>query len=289
MHGQSGNHPTHGVVSRRELLAAGVGRGAIEHGVKRGRLFLKYRGVYAVGRPDLSVWGERRAIVLACGTGAVLSHRSAAGAWGLRPDGGTRWEVTVPSDRGPGAPVKPYRKALAPHEIAVLDGVPITTVARTLFDLSSLIPIHQERRAIERAVQLELFHLPEVARILDANHGRPGAPALARLLDDFRTHGMTHTRSDLEAAVLQICLDHRLPRPQVNHHDGIREVDFRWPASRVVLEADGYEYHRTRAAFEADRVKRLALEAEGWRVLAVTYRQVFDTPAVVAAALRQIL
>src|SRR4051794_27788955 len=91
----------HGVVSRRELLSAGWGRREIQHALQTRRLLTKYRGVYAIGRADLSVWGERRAAVLACGAGAVLSHRSAAAAWGLRPHAGPSWDVNVPGDRSP--------------------------------------------------------------------------------------------------------------------------------------------------------------------------------------------
>src|SRR4051812_12193353 len=125
MHGLDSIH-LHGVVSRQELLAAGIGRGAIEHALKRGVLYGKYDGVYTVGRRELSPNGERRAIVLACGAGARLSHRSAAAAWGLRPDGGTRWEVTVPTDRRPNAPVRTYRNRLADDEVCELDGIPVT-------------------------------------------------------------------------------------------------------------------------------------------------------------------
>jgi hypothetical protein len=222
----------HGTVSRQELLASGMTRDAIERRTRNGRLVRKYRGVYAVGRPDLTVWGERRAVVLACGAGAVLSHRSAAGAWGLRPDNTSRWDVIVPGTgrRRPAAPLRTYRHRLAPAEITVLEHVPVTTVARTLFDLASHIPPHQLRRAIERAVELELFDLPEVEAVLDAHPGRPGAPALMALLADLRAHGMPRTRSDLEAAFLQLCLDHALPRPEINRRADGRETDATWPA-----------------------------------------------------------
>jgi hypothetical protein len=200
----------HGVVSRRELLAAGVGTGAIAHRIKARRLFVKYPGVYAVGRADLTVWGERRAIVLACGEGAVLSHRSAASAWGLRPSGGAMWELTLPGTarRRPHAGVRPYRRRLAEHEVTTLRGVPITTVARTLFELSSVIAIHLERRAIERAVELDLFHLPDLQRILDAQHGRPGAPALARRTARFTGDEIEQQPAQVAAELFDL-LDYR--------------------------------------------------------------------------------
>src|SRR4051794_21144645 len=186
----------HGVVSRRELLAAGVGRRAIEHRLTNGSLHHKYDGVYAVGRPELSILGERRAIVLACGDGAVLSHRSAAAAWGLRPDSSPRWEVTVPAAarREPAAPVRIRRSDLAADEIRELDGIPTTTVARTLIDLAAVVPPHQLRRAVERAEQLELFDLRELRRLTPRPRRRPGVPKLVELLDDIASHGLTMPR-----------------------------------------------------------------------------------------------
>jgi very-short-patch-repair endonuclease len=281
----------HGVVSRRELLASGLGRGAIEHRLSTGRLFKTYRGVYAAGRPDLTVWGRRRAIVLACGAGAVLSHRSAASAWGLRPTSGAMWEVTLPGTARvqPDADVKPYRRRLADHEITTLHGIAVTTVARTLFDLSSVIPIHHERRAIERAVELDLFHLPDLQRILDAQHGRRGAPALVRLLRDFRAHGLTRTHSDLEAAFLQLCLDHHLPRPRVNHYADGREADFTWGGSDLIVEIDSWRHHRHHKAFTTDRAKDRAALRQGRRTARFTGDEIEQRPAQVAAELRELL
>ena len=279
----------HGVVARHELLAAGMNDNAIDHRRRSGRLFTKFRGVYAIGRPELTPWGRRRAIVLACGDGAVLSHRSAASAWGLRPDGGGAWEVTVSGVRRPRAPVHPYRKRLAAHEVTVLDGVPITTVPRTLFDLSGVIPVHHLRRAIERAVELDLFHLPDVERILHEHRGRPGAPALDGLLADFWRHGMTRTRSDLEAAFLQLCLDHGVPRPSINHYTNGREPDVTWPGSDLIVEIDSWRYHRSRRAFGVDRAKDRAALRAGRRTAWFTDVEITDTPAAVAAELHRLL
>jgi hypothetical protein len=279
----------HGVVSRSELLAAGMNGNAIDHRRRNGRLFTVYRGVYAVGRPEVSIWGRRRAIVLACGAGAVLSHRSAAGAWGLRPDGGPAWGVTVPTGRRPRAPVVAYRKRLDPRDTTVLEGVPITTVARTLFDLSSVIPVHQERRAIERAVELDLFHLPDLEDVLRRQQGRRGTPALGALLADFRRHGVTHTRSDLEAAFLQLCLEYGLPRPSINHYADGREPDATWPGSDLIVEIDSWRYHRSRQAFGADRAKDREALRRRRRTARFTDVEISDAPATVAAELRALL
>jgi hypothetical protein len=279
----------HGVVSRQELLADGLGRGAIAHRLTNGRLFTKYDGVYAIGRPDLSVLGERRAIVLACGEGAVLSHRSAAEAWGLRAGGGSTWEVIVPSDRRPDAPIRTYRYRLCPDEITDVDGIPTTTVARTLLDLASIVPAHQLRRAAEQADQLGHFDLTEIQDLLEAYPRRPGRRQLLTLVADLKDHGVTRTRSDIEAAFLQLCLDHNIPRPEVNRYDNGRERDFTWRAQRLVVEVDGWTYHHTRAAFANDRRRDRAALADGYRVARFTATEILSAPAAVATELRTLL
>jgi hypothetical protein len=241
-----------------------------------------------LGRADLTVWGERRAIVLACGEGAVLIDRSAA-AWGLRPAHRSTWEVNVPSARRPAVPATIRRRRLGNHERAVLCGVPVTSSARTLVDLSSVIPAHHLRRAVERAVELNVFHLPDVERILDAHPARPGTANLRALLADFRRHGMTRTKSDLEAAFLQLCLDHGLPRPTVNRYANGREPDMTWPGSDLIVEIDSWRYHRSRAAFGTDRAKDRAALRAGRRTARFTDVEIETRPGEVAAEVRALL
>jgi len=282
----------HGVVARRDLLAAGVGAGAIDDRLKRRYYLPLYRGVYAVGHANLTVAGRRRAIVLACWPGAVLSHRSAAEAWGLRPGAaGSPWDVTIPGQARlrPAAPVRIHRCRLAVDERGVLDGIPVTSVARTLFDLSSTIPSHHLRRAIERAVELQSFDRGAVERTLARRRGRPGAPALAALLADFAAHGDTHTRSDLEALFLQICLDHDIPRPVLNAVHGGREVDATWPGSDLIVEIDSYAHHRSRAAMRRDRAKDRAALRGGRRTARFTGDELEQAPAGVAAEVLTLL
>jgi hypothetical protein len=208
----------HGLVARRQLLALGLGEDAIDHRLSNGRLRRLHRGVYALGHRELRREGHALAAVLAAGEGAVLSHRSAAGLWGIRPWSGSFIELTAPGRGGIArrrGRVLHRSTELPPGEVASENGLPVTTVARTLLDLAAVVPPHHLRRAVERAEQTELFDLTAVRRVLDAHPGRPGRRALVALLTDFHDHGDAHTRSDLEAMLLQICLDHDLPRPQV--------------------------------------------------------------------------
>jgi hypothetical protein len=145
---------------------------------------------------------------------------------------------------------------LPDSERTVERGVPTTTVARTLLDLGAVVPTHHLRRAIERSEQAELFDLREVRRVLDTHPGRPGRRPLMALLADFQDHGDTITRSDLEAVMLQICIDYNLPRPQVNRYDGVRESDFRWPDHRLIVEVDSWTFHGRQILADAAGVAR---------------------------------
>jgi very-short-patch-repair endonuclease len=281
----------HGVVARRQLLRIGLGEDAIDHRLSSGRLGKIERGVYALGHQELRREGRVLAAVLAIGDHVVLSHRSAAALWGLRPWSGAFVEITR---RGPGGTLRrpgriQHRSADLPSsEITIERGVPTTTVARTLLDLAAVVPAHHLRRAVERSDQAELFDLREVRSVIDAHPSRPGRRALTTLLADVHAHGQTHTRSDLEAIVLQLCLDHHLPRPQVNRYDGTRESDFRWPAHRLIVEVDSWTFHgRTRRAFDADRARDRALLGDGWRVARFTDRQILADRTAMPASSRR--
>jgi very-short-patch-repair endonuclease len=279
----------HGVVSRQQLLALGIGPEAVRHRWSTGRLVRVRRGVYALGHRALRPEGRWMAAVLACGPETVLSHRSAARLWGLRPWSGDV-EVTITADRGRKLDGLNVRRAvLHDWERTLHDGLPVTTVARTLLDLAAVVPPHHLRRAVERAEQLELFDLRDVERVLAAHPRRSGRRALITLLDDARRHDLPATRSDLEAAFLQLCLDHDVPRPEVNRYKNDREVDFRWPDPRLIVEVDGYATHKTRRAFEDDRARDRRHLGDGWRTARFTWPEVTRRPRVVAAELQALL
>lgn len=278
----------HGVISRQQLLALGMEPEAVRCRAATGRLVRLTPGVYALGHRALRPQGRWMAAVLSCGEGAVLSHRSAAAAWRLRPYSGEP-ELTVPRSGGRRRDgVRTYRARLADSERTVHHGLPVTTVARTLLDLAAVVPPHHLRRAVERAEQRELFDLRQVERVLDAHPRRAGRRALVALLDDARRHDLPTTRSDLEAAFLQLCLDHRLPRPQVNRYD-VHGVDFRWPGHRLIVEVDGWTTHKTRRAFESDRARDRQAILDGWRVARFTWADVVHRPRQVAGELRALL
>ena len=277
----------HGVVARWQLVALGLSGQAVDRRVRSGRLHLLYRGVYAVGHRVLTVEGRWMAAVLA--TGAVLSHVSAAAAWELRPAGAGAIHVTVPGDPGRArrAGIRTHRSAtLTPDDTTTHRGIPITTPIRTVIDLATTFNGRPLEHALDLAEQRGLVDFAELRKAIEAHPTRPGSPSLQAMLSRY-TAGSTVTRSELEERFLALCDDHGLPRPNVNTRIEGTEVDFVWRDRRLIVEVDGYAYHRSPSAFEADRARDVALTVAGWTVLRFTWAQITTRPGWVAEAIRR--
>jgi very-short-patch-repair endonuclease len=279
----------HGVVARWQLLELGWTRRAIDRRLAAGRLHVIYRGVYAVGHKDLSARGWWMAAVLACGKGAVLSHRTAAALGGFLDAASPRVDVTGTGQSGASSPkIRRHRVRHLPQEDTTkVDEIPVTTVARTLFDLAEVTSRTGLDRAFERAERSELLDLRAVQLTMERNPGRRAHKRLRSLLPDLVAP--EPTRSELERLFHRLCRLAGLPLPQVNVLVEGFEVDAYWPVHRLVVEVDGWRFHRTRAAFERDRARDAALLVAGHRVMRVTYRQLREDPAGVAARVRTLL
>jgi len=251
----------HGIVTTAQLLNAGVGRRAIARRVAAGWLVPRHRGVYQVG-PIETRYGREMAAVLACGDGAALSHHSAAAIWGIRPPykGDIHVSVTRDVRSRPGLRVHRTLSLSA----ALKDGLPLTTPARTLRDLARTLPSNELDRAREQAHILGLV-IPD------------GAPH-----PEF-------TRSEGERRLRALCKAAQLPAPKMNARVAGYEVDAYWPAQRLIVEIDGYDYHSTRQAFERDRRKDAALVTAGYRVIRITWRRLRYEPYSVSAQLGALL
>jgi very-short-patch-repair endonuclease len=261
-----------GVVSLDDLRACGLSRDAVATRVSAGRLHALYRGVYAVGHTNIGIEGRFLAAVKACGEGAVLSHYAAAALWGMVAWDGRHPAVTTPRHarhRG----IRAHRAVLAAEDVTRHRTIPITTPARTLVDLASVLPYKPLRRAAREARSLRLLNLRWAAEALDRAGPRRGTASLRRII----ATGIPPTRSELEDAFLDLCARGGLQPPQVNEPmiiDGRRVVpDFRWPSQRLVVEADGAEWHDDRLAREDDAERQAILEAHGERVIRVTWAQ----------------
>ncbi len=282
----------HGLVARRQLLAVGVGRRAIGNRVARGRLHVVHRGVYAVGHRVLGSRGHWIAAVLAASPGAVLSHRSAGSLWGMLRATPPVNEITVGSKRASRDGLKIHRSSLPADEITVRDGIPVTSVTRTVLDLAAVLPHDRLERAIEEAETRRLVDALSIDDLLTRHPRRHGATALRTILADRRL-GSAVTRSELEDRFLAFLDAHCLPQPEVNVGLEVRgswmECDFVWRSVRLIVELDGRRTHHTIAAFERDRVRDRALHAAGWRVVRVTWRQLHADQDQLAADLRDLL
>ncbi|MEX1141625.1 MAG: type IV toxin-antitoxin system AbiEi family antitoxin domain-containing protein [Thermoleophilaceae bacterium] len=259
-----------GAISYAQLRAAGLGRGAIANRVANGRLHRLHRGVYLVGHPAPAPLAREVAAVLACGPGAVLSHRSAAALWRLLPGEGRDVDVTVMGRRrGRHAGVRVHRpRHLDESATCLRDLIPATTAARTLLDLAEVVDEHRLERAINEAFVLRLTTERKLRELLGVSPGRRGTRTLREALD--RAAGPSLTRSEAEARLLELLHAGRLPSPETNVTVGGYEVDVLWRDERLVLEVDGYAFHGTRAAFERDRERDARLQALGFRVVRVT-------------------
>jgi very-short-patch-repair endonuclease len=267
----------HGVVARQQLLVLGFSEGAVKRRVRGGRLHRVHHGVYAVGHRSLTIEGRWMAAVMAAGRDAVLSHATAAGAWELRRRGSGAIHVTIPGDAGRErrAGLRVHRsRTLTPRDTTTHCGIPITTPARTIIDLARNLTGRPLEHALDLAEQHRLINFAELRT-------RPIPSSLQAVLSLY-TAGATVTRSEMEERFLALCDEHGLPRPNVNTRiEGI-EVDFVWRDQRLIVEVDGYAYHRSPAAFESDRERDVHLVLAGWRVLRFTWTQLTTRPAWVA-------
>lgn len=215
------------------------------------------------------------AAVLAAGSDAVLSHGTAAAAWDLRPATGTI-DITVPGTTGrkrrPGLRI--HRSTTLGHDTTTLRGIPITSPLRTILDLASVLDGRPLEHALDLADQRRLVDFAELRT-------RPIPRSLQAVLTLYTP---TVSRSELEERFLALCEDHGIPRPEVNTRIEGGEVDFAWRDARLIVEVDGYRYHRSPSAFEDDRQRDVTLCLAGWTVLRFTYAQVVRRRAWVAAA-----
>ena len=254
------------MVSLTQLNAAGISQRGVTRRVQAKRLHRIHRGVYAVGHAGLSQYGRWMAAVLACGDGAVLSHRSAATLWRMIASPSTLTDVTVPGDAGRKRRdgISLHRSStLLPSETTSRFGIPVTKPARTLADLRRVLPADRYAAALREA---EYLRLPIGNRF-----------------------GHDRTRTELEGRFLALCRRHRLPKPDGNVEIEPYTVDFLWPRQRLIVEVDGWESHRTRSAFEADRARDAYLATLGYKVLRFTWRQLAEDAAAVVRTIRTLL
>jgi very-short-patch-repair endonuclease len=276
----------HGVVSRRQLLELGVGRGAVEDWVARGQLRRIQWGVYAVGHRPTSRESRWMVAVLSAGPAAVLSHRSAGALWQILPPISILPEVTRATRIQSRPGLCGHSGTLPADEITCVDGIPTTTAPRTVLDIAALSTMRQMEVMLNELEVRCITDKLSIPDLLDRYPRRRGSAKLRALLaDNSAMRGIT--RKELEKRFAGVLRDTDLPPPRLNADISVRgrffEADCVWLEQRVIVELDGRAAHGTRRAFERDRERDRLLQSDGWRVVRITWRQLCgDAPAVVA-------
>ena len=260
---------------------------AIDYRVEIGRLHPIHPGVYAVGHPRVSYRGELNAAILACGPLAVLSHRTAASEWDLIRSSSRRIHLTVPQSRKsvPGLTLHRVRE-LPGDQRRERDGLPLTSVERTLIDIAATATPRELERALEQAVRLQIFDFRRLRDLLHSARTKRGTATLRAI---FAAHHpeSARTKQELERLFFQVCRDAGFPLPVANASVAGYEVDAYWPDHDLVAELDGFESHGgSRLAFEDDHVKTAALQLAGLTVVRVTWRMLDPDPSTVVALLQ---
>jgi hypothetical protein len=275
----------HGHITRAQLIALGLGPGAVKHRVRLGRLIRVYAGVYAVGHRPTNPVDRAAAAVLACGRGAVLSHGSAASLWGL-----LSWEmpfeVSVREDRA--------RLGITTHRIRTLErsevrthlGIRVTTPARTLLDIAPRFDDAALTRAVNDLRLAGHLSTRQLAEVLERTRNRPGLKRLRQIVEGSTT---APTRSAFEDEFRKFAERFGLPSPEINARVSGREVDALFRAEGVIVELDGYRYHGGHEAFERDRERDAASLDEGYETVRITWQRLSASPAREARRLERIL
>jgi very-short-patch-repair endonuclease len=280
----------HGVVTRRQLLAAGLTSREIQGRLESGRLRSLHHGVYLAG-PLAPPWARELSAVLACGAGARASHRTAASLWDIapRPHGALPVEVKVPGHRVIRRPgIRAYRTlGLEARAPTTVHGVPATDPIETLLDLAAIVGGSDLERVVARAERGRLVTLDDLSSAVDQHPGRRGMGALRSLLS--RDGGPAFTRSDLEDLFRDALRRFQLPAPRFNIHVHGYEVDCFWPEAGLVVELDGEAYHRSWQSQQNDRRRDSDLAARGIHVIRITWNQLVHETEPTMARVAQAL
>jgi very-short-patch-repair endonuclease len=276
----------HGVIARRQLLELGLSSQSIQHRLSRGRLHRVERGVYVVGRSELTRHGRWMAAVLGCGSGAVLSHTTAAALWGVaRPSG--LIEVSVPvSLKRRRREVRVYRRpSLRLTDVTMRAGIPVTGIVRTFVDIAWRLDRPRLERAINEADRLDLI---DPQSLLEATDGYVAQRGVGKLREILGRHTFRLTDSELERRFLRLIEAAHLPMPVTSKRLNGFKVDFYWPHLGLVVETDGLRYHRTPAQQARDRLRDQAHTAAGMTPLRFTHEQVRFEARYVRETLRTV-
>ncbi len=283
----------HGVVSRSQLIKLGLEEGAIARRLAAGRLHEVQRGVYAPGRRVLTHQGRWMAAVLASGPDAVLSHWSAAALWTIRPNSRSVIDLTTPRKSRSWKGIKRHHSPLPADERMVEEGIPVTSVPRTILDLAATEPLDVVENLLREMEYWELRDRLSLPDLIERYPGKRGVRKVRAALERLKEGPSGHKRSKLEERFAPFLRRYHLPLPRFNDWIVLGpkrfQVDCHWPGRDQIVELDGWEGHRTRTAFREDRARDRALRVAGYSVTRLTWNQLDDEPGAVSADLQALL
>jgi hypothetical protein len=274
-----------GNITRRQLHELGLDDNAIAYRVRIGRLYRVFRGVYSVGHPPTTPHQRASAAVLACGPGAALSHSSAMTLWGYWRQWDKPLEVTVVGDRRTTG-IRVHRSTtLRRQDVTVQLGIRVTTPARTLIDMSPRLKDRALKRAVNNALNSMWLSEDQLAETLARHPTAPGSKRIAALIGVTGTP----TRSGWEDEFPKFCADHGLPAPIMGEPLHGYILDALFPVEKVIVELDGWEFHKSKIAFEDDRERDAEMLAHGYVTVRMTWERIHGRPRREARRLQNIL
>jgi very-short-patch-repair endonuclease len=274
-------------------MEEGWSEGAVKKRIAAGRLHRLHSGVYSVGHRLIQREGRWMAAVLASGPDAVLSHRSAAALWRLREDSRATIDITTPHRSRSWHHIRRHVSPTPPDEVTSKDGIPVTTVPRTILDLSATEPLDVVRALIREMEFRELWDSLSLWDLVERYPGRRGRRKVIAALEGIKDEPSGERKSPLEGRFAPFLRNHHLPLPRFNDPitvgDKTFKVDCHWPDLRHIVELDGWQGHKGRSAFREDRARDRKLSVAGYTVTHITWNQLDDEPEEIASDLRVFL
>jgi very-short-patch-repair endonuclease len=282
----------HGVILRADAIAAGLSGSATARRVRKGVLRRLHDGVYAVAAVPPTTRQTLFAAVRWAGPGSAASHRAAAHLWQLDGFSDPALEVSGPRRMRSRTVSSHITPPIPIEDMSTIDGIPVTSIERTLFDLAGVVDVDALEDALDSALRRPLTTMGRLKLRLRSEKGRTGVGRLRALLHERDADGHP-SESRFETRLNRLLLRSGLPAArQFTIWDGgvfVARVDFCFPEARLVVEADSYRWHGNRRAWQRDIERRNQMTALGWQIIQVTWADLTRNPDRIVGRLRDLL
>ena len=279
-----------GLIATSQLLALGLSQHAIERRVALGRLTRVFWGVFAVGRQTLDVHARWKAATLACGPGAVLSHLCAAGLWAIRPVPAIQPHIVMQGNgrRGHRGITMHRMRRMSEEDRARVDGIPVTSLELTCLHLAGMLSVRSLERAVVKAARRPEFSIEQAKALCARSKGRRGVNRFRRIVHRDLTAEM-RALSELELRFVELLRAHRIRLPEINHDVEALMVDAIWHEQRVIVELDGFEFHKLPRDLRNDNARNRKLVLAGYRLIRFVWDDLVSDPNGAAATVDALL